>query len=75
MKMTDKEIMEQADDLMVTAGTDIKHQFALCVRKMNGRKYLFIHLRGKNGSYFSERDLITAIPIDRINDAANLIRY
>lgn len=75
MKMTDKEIMEQADNLMVTAGTDIKEQFALCVRKMNDRKYLFIHLRGNGGSYFSERDLITAIPIDRIIEAANLIRY
>lgn len=52
MKMTDKEIMVQADNLMVTAGTDIKHQFALCVRKMNRRKYLFIHLRGEKWKLF-----------------------
>lgn len=68
--MTNKEIMDNASCLMVTAGTDIKHMFAFCIRCMNDKKYLFIHKRGSDGtSCFSEQDLITAIPLDSIMDS------
>lgn len=73
MEQTNKEIMDNTGAVMVTAGTDIKKKFAFCVRYMNGRKYLFIHERGNNGSYFSDRDLITAIAVDKINEAADLL--
>ena len=67
---TEKQILKEEkgetvlDDTIVTLGTDFNKKFAWCLRKVNGVKCIALHKRVKGFSYFSEKDFITAIPVE-----------
>ena len=56
------------DGAIVTLGTDFNKKFAWCLRKVNGVKCIALHKRVKGFSYFSEKDFITAIPVEIVTE-------
>ena len=60
------------DSLLVTLGTDIKQEFAWCLRKINDVDYVCLHKRNDGFSGFNQEDFITAIPLSNILDVAKM---
>ena len=62
------------DGAIVTLGTDLNRKFAWCLRKVNGVDCICLHERMAGGSsFFNEKDLITAIPLERVESCAELL--
>lgn len=62
------------DGAMVTLGTDLNRRFAWCLRKVNGVDCICLHERiADGGSFFNEKDFITAIPLERVESCAELL--
>lgn len=55
------------DCTLITLGTDLNKKFAWCLRKVNNVDCICLHERTMaEGSCFSEKDFVTAIPLERV---------
>lgn len=75
--MDRKDFKEELFDqsyILVTAGTDVEFKFAWSIREYDGRKYVVLNKRKNGMSCFSKSDYITAIPLDNLIYAANILK-
>lgn len=64
----------ELDSTMITLGTDINEKFAWAVRRINGEKHICLYNRRDGWSTFTEKDFITAIPFETIEQNAQRLK-
>lgn len=69
----DEKIKKSFSDIMITLGTDKEKKFAWCLRKIDGKRMIFLHERKNGYSCFNEQDYITCYPVDELLDSLPLI--
>lgn len=58
---------------IITLGPDFEGKFAWCIRVVDGVECVVLHEKNDGTSYYSEKDYITAIPVERILNNAGKV--